>query len=133
MKGNEETIDGGTAVAKRPSLVTRLAARLGGSASASSVYGEPVVREGVTVIPVAKVAYAFGGGGGDGVQGTGEGGGGAVSARPAGYIEIRDGETTFRRIFDPLSLVPLVLAGGVAGVMVLRGLRQVLQRDRDDA
>jgi uncharacterized spore protein YtfJ len=34
------------------------------SASVKTVYGEPVVIDGKTIIPVAKVAYGFGGGAG---------------------------------------------------------------------
>ena len=45
---------------------SRLAERLGASASASSVFGEPVERDGVTVIPVARVRWGVGGGSGRG-------------------------------------------------------------------
>ncbi|MET9972827.1 hypothetical protein ABZZ80_44970, partial [Streptomyces sp. NPDC006356] len=37
-------------------LLEHLADRLGGSASVTAVYGEPVTADGVTVIPVARVA-----------------------------------------------------------------------------
>ncbi len=43
--------------------LTRLAERLGATAAASAVFGTPVERNGVTVIPVARVRWGFGGGG----------------------------------------------------------------------
>ena len=77
---------------RQSSLVERLADRLGVTANARTVYGDAVEREGVTVIPVAKVSFGFGGGGG--IQGAreGSGGGGGLRAEPLGYIEIKNGE-----------------------------------------
>lgn len=117
------------------SFIERLASRLGLHASASAVFGDPVDRDGVTVIPVAKVRWGFGGGSGRGIEegsetgeiGEGSGGGGGVMASPVGYIEIQDGQATFHRIKDPASLVPLVLAGAFAGWLTLRSLAKLLR------
>jgi uncharacterized spore protein YtfJ len=109
---------------------TRLAERLGASASASSVFGEPVERDGVTVIPVARVRWGVGGGSGRGTgggrgrgrrrgkadvselgapgdqseQSEGVGGGGGAQASPLGFIELRGGQARYRRVHDPLRL-----------------------------
>ncbi|MBX6341484.1 MAG: sporulation protein, partial [Thermomicrobiaceae bacterium] len=48
------------------------------------VFGEPYEKDGVTVIPVARVAGGGGGGTGEGEQGKGSGGGFGVGATPAG-------------------------------------------------
>ena len=112
----------------RPTLIERLAEVLGGSADARTVYGEAVMHEGVTVIPVAKIAYGFGGGTGSSKEGNGEGCGGGISASPVGYIEITNGQTSFRRIPDPLALAPLIMAGGVAGAMILRGIYRIMKQ-----
>jgi len=117
------------ATGSRSTLIERLAGKLGVSTDARTVYGEAVTHDGVTVIPVAKVAYGFGGGIGSGKDGQGEGGGGGVSASPVGYIEIKDGETSFRRITDPLALASLVVAGGVAGTLILRGIHRLVKQD----
>jgi len=117
------------------SFIERLASRLGLHASASAVFGDPVDRDGVTVIPVAKVRWGFGGGSGRGIEegsetgeiGEGSGAGGGVMASPVGYIEIQDGQATFHRIKDPASLVPLVIAGAIAGWLTLRGLAKLLR------
>ena len=87
--------------------LTRLAERLGANAAASAVFGTPVERDGVTVIPVARVRWGFGGGGGGrkAKAQDGWGGGGGVQAAPLGFIEVRDGGARYRRVHDPLRLV----------------------------
>ncbi len=119
------------ATAPLTGFIDRLVERVGGRASAKAVFGEPVERGGTTVIPVAKVRYAFGGGAGSGGkededtndQGQGAGGGGMVSAQPLGFIEIREGQAEFRPLPQFNSPVPIILASAVAAWLVLRGLR----------
>jgi uncharacterized spore protein YtfJ len=54
------------------------------SVGANGVYAEPVVQNGMTVIPAASISGGGGGGTGDSAQGRGGGGGfGVRSARPA--------------------------------------------------
>src|SRR6476646_2856147 len=86
------------AATERSAMVTELLERIGETvgqrAQVSTIFGEPVQREAVTVIPVAKARFGFGGGGGSGAregdQGSGGGGGGGVAVSPVGYIELRD-------------------------------------------
>lgn len=115
-------------------LLERLAERLGGKASVTAVYGEPVVCEGVTVIPVAKVGFGFGGGAGkeSGAAKTGEGGGGGggAEARPLGFIEVKDGTAVFRPIRDPWVDVIVPLAALVAGTAAPRIARAIRRRRR---
>ncbi|KUL21358.1 sporulation protein [Streptomyces regalis] len=113
-------------------LLERLADKLGGRASVTAVYGEPVTADGVTVIPVAKVAFGFGGGAGREVgatkSGDGGGGGGGAEARPLGYIEIRDGTATYKPIRDPWSDVVLPLTALVIGSVLPKILRSLRRR-----
>jgi len=109
-------------------LVERLADRLGSSAHATAVFGEPIERGGVTVIPVAKARWGFGGGGGRppahageepgerpaGPEGEGSGGGGGVAVVPVGFIEVRDDGARFRRIVDEGAIVALAAMALVA-------------------
>jgi hypothetical protein len=44
-----------------------------------------------------------------------------------GYIEIKEGQTEFKPIHDPMNLVPLVAMGGLAGWVVLRSLRKLIR------
>jgi uncharacterized spore protein YtfJ len=68
------------------------------------VYGEPVVRNGRTIVPVADVGMGFGfgsGSGGDpGKEGEGGGGGGKVTGKPIGYLEVTDDNSTFKPVYD---------------------------------
>jgi hypothetical protein len=108
-------------------IVERLASRLGVRAEAEAVFGAPVEREGVTVIPVARVRTGFGGGGGTGPAGKGEGGGGGVSASALGYIEMTEGRADFRPIFDPAAYTGLVMAAGISAWLTFRGLRSLFR------
>ncbi|MEV0553881.1 spore germination protein GerW family protein [Streptomyces sp. NPDC050597] len=112
-------------------LLERLAEKLGGRASVTAVYGEPVTRDGVTVIPVAKVGLGFGVGvgreAGAAKTGEGGGGGGGAGAKPIGFIEIQEGFATYRPIRDPWVdvFVPLaVVALGSALPGIIGALRR---------
>jgi uncharacterized spore protein YtfJ len=105
-------------------LLERIGQTIGEKAQASAIFGEPVDREGVTVVPVAKARFGFGGGGGGGTseesQGFGRGGGGGVAVTPIGYIEVRDGGSTFKRISTAADLLALVAAASLALIAVRR-------------
>jgi len=92
------------------SIVGRIAEKIGGSIGAQSVFGAPVERNGVTVIPVARARWGFGGGGGtqpDGDGGSGGGGGAQVGA--AGYIVVSDDDVRYEPIRRPE--LPMLAAG----------------------
>src|SRR5262249_52271632 len=99
-------------------LLDRIGQTVGQRAQASTVFGEPVQREGLTVIPVAKARFGFGGGGGSGgppgKEGTGGGGGGGAAVTPIGFIEVRGGSAVFKRITTPADWLALVAAASVA-------------------
>lgn len=102
-------------------LIDRLLTQIGGKASAKVVFGDAVERDGITVIPVARIRWGVGGGGGSAPEGEGSGGGGGVVADPIGYIEVTSAGATFRPI--PRSFGPLELLGAsLALAIVLRAL-----------
>ncbi len=113
---------------KRASFIEQLAQRLGISANAATIYGEPVERGGVTVIPAAKAMYGFGGGTGSKAGEEGTGGGGGVAIKPVGYIEIKDGQTRFRSIHDPQNLVKTIAVGGIVALLSIRSIGKLLRR-----
>jgi uncharacterized spore protein YtfJ len=123
----EETMPNDTSAesAGSENLVERLARELGATANAARIYGSPIERDGVTVIPVAKARYGCGGGSGfrEGKQGSG--GGGGVSVAPLGYIEIVQGRTCFRPIRDSSSLIPLVAVTGLFAALIIRALARL--------
>lgn len=61
-------------------FLDRMAERFGATANAATIFGAPIERDEITVIPVAKVAYGFGGGRGQGSGGDGSGGGAAYAS-----------------------------------------------------
>jgi uncharacterized spore protein YtfJ len=103
-------------------FVERLADRIGARVQASAVFGQPVERGDITVIPVARATWGFGGGSGGeaGKEGAGGGGGGFVS--PLGYIEVRDSGAEFKPIRDPRLLAATVAAAMVAASLVARAV-----------
>jgi len=123
-----------TASVARPAaeLLERLADKLGAKASVSAVFGDPVERGEITIIPVAMVGFGFGAGVGmnrkskEGDQGQGGGGGGGTLATPRGYIEIKDGEAVFKPIRD--ARMEALLAALVAGSTALQVVRTLLRR-----
>jgi len=99
-------------------FISTMAEKLGAVARAATVFGEPVERDGITVIPVAKARWGFGGGEGHRKDEDGAGGGGGVQVTPVGFIEIRDQAATFR----PIRTVSLswIITGGILGLFLLR-------------
>ena len=99
------------------SLLERIAEVIQLNANAKQVYGEPVERDGTTIIPVAKIQWGFGGGGmGRGAAERGGGGGGA-RAFPAGFIVMKNGEAEFRPHRDSRDVA--LLAGAALGGVLL--------------
>jgi uncharacterized spore protein YtfJ len=105
-------------------LLERLISQVGGQARVQSVFGDPVEREGVTVIPVARVRWGVGGGGGAAPEGSGSGGGGGVAADPIGYIEITSDGAAFRPIARSFGAGTLI-AAAIAAAIFLRSLARL--------
>ena len=99
------------------------------------VYGEPIERNGTTLIPAAAVQGGGGGGegGGEGSdgdghgQGHGAGGGWGAKARPVGAYVIRDSEVTWEPAID---ISRIILGGQLVAVVALLTLRTWLRRRR---
>ena len=87
------------------------------------VYGEPIERDGVLVIPAAKVA----GGGGGGSDSDNNGGGGfGVRSRPAGAFIVRPGgDVSWQPALD---LNRIILGGQVVAIVALLVLRSIFKR-----
>jgi uncharacterized spore protein YtfJ len=84
---------------------------------ASVVFGEPVERDGLTVIPAAKVR----GGGGGGADAENNGGGGfGVTARPAGAYVIRDGRVEWQPAIDVNRIVLGSQLVAIVALLVVR-------------
>ncbi len=95
----------------RESFLNMFTRKLTEDTDSTSVFGKPIEREGVTVIPVARMIWAFGGGGGvnQNPNQEGQGGAGLVTAQPVGFIEIRQGKAIYHPIFNLVSLLGLMM------------------------
>jgi uncharacterized spore protein YtfJ len=90
------------------------------------VYGKPIERDGVTVIPAAAVQ----GGGGGGTGGPGDsayGSGWGMRARPVGAYVIRDGEVSWEPALD---LGRVIVGGQIVAFIALVTLRTWLKSRR---
>ena len=93
---------------------------------AKRVYGDPVERDGVTVIPAASIVGGGGGGGshdGNGNEGGGTGFG--LIGRPVGAWVVRDGQAQWKPSYD-------VNVAVIAAQFVLFGFFLWLMRRRRD-
>jgi uncharacterized spore protein YtfJ len=120
---------------RTPNLdVQTLLERANDSIHVKRVFGEPIERDGVLVIPAAMVAGGGGGGGGTGTgfgpdgeqqgEGTGTGGGWGVQARPVGAFVVRDGVVTWVPAID---WARIAFIGGLVVIAALLTRRSIAQ------
>jgi len=101
--------------------------------TAKRVFGEPLERDGVTVIPAAAIRGGGGGGGGEtsddgaGGEGVSSGGGFGVAAKPAGVFVVDGDDVRWRPAVD---VNRIILGGQIVGVVFLLVLGSVLRRRR---
>ena len=94
--------------------------------SVKRVFGEPYEKNGVTVIPAARVQGGAGGGGGEGPEGQGRGSGSGfgLAARPVGAYQIRGEEVTWRPAVD---VNRIMLGAQVVAIVALLTLRAIVK------
>jgi uncharacterized spore protein YtfJ len=90
------------------------------------VFGEPYVKNGVTVIPAAKVQGGAGGGGGQAPDGSGSGSGSGfgVSARPAGVFVVKGDDVAWRPAVD---VNRVILGAQIVAVLALLLARTIVK------
>jgi uncharacterized spore protein YtfJ len=84
------------------------------------VYGDPIERDGVLVVPAAAVR---GGGGGGGDDSNNGGGGFGLHARPVGAYVIREGQVEWQPAVDATRIALTALGALVLVALLLRGRR----------
>ena len=126
---------------RKPNMdVQTLLAQANDSITVKRVFGEPIERDGVLVIPAAMVAGGGGGGLGTGMgfgpdgeqqgEGTGTGGGWGVQARPVGAFVVRDGVVTWVPAIDWARMAFIAGAVAVALIFARRSILQTKARAR---
>jgi uncharacterized spore protein YtfJ len=88
------------------------------------VFGEPIEKNGVTIVPVANVMGAAGGGPGPSSSADNTGGGFGLRLTPAGVYVIKDGEVTWR---PALNLNLVILGGQLVAMVVFLTIRAIVQ------
>ena len=96
------------------------------TATVGRVYGEPLERDGTTVIPAAKVSARGGSGAARG--GEHSGGGFRADAEPVGAFVIKNGEVEWKPVFDLSGTVRRGQLVGVVALLVLWALIKSLKR-----
>ena len=120
---------------RKPNMdVQTLLEQANDSITVKRVFGEPIERDGVLVIPAAMVAGGGGGGLGVGTgfgpngeqqgEGTGTGGGWGVQARPVGAFVVRDGVVTWVPAID---WGRIAFIGGAVAVALIFARRSIMQ------
>ena len=107
--------------------VDEILSKAGTSGAVKRVFGEPIERDGVTVVPVARIMQ--GGGGGEGTNQDAEGGGGGFGliARPVGVYRIEGGDVTWVPAVD---VTRVAIGGQIVGIVALLAFRSILKRRR---
>jgi uncharacterized spore protein YtfJ len=92
---------------------------------AGTVFGEPIEKDGVTVLPVARISG--GGGGGTGQDSgdperSGSGGGLGLMARPVGVYVLRDGKVTWTPAVDATKIILGAQLVAAAALLTIRAV-----------
>ena len=88
------------------------------SMSVKRVFGEPYEKNGVTILPAAKIAGGGGGGDGEGRDGHGGGSGGGFGLRekPVGAFVIKGGDV---RWIPSIDVNRIILGGQVVAIVAI--------------
>jgi uncharacterized spore protein YtfJ len=94
--------------------------------SVRRVFGDPYEKDGVTVIPAARVSGAAGGGGGEAPEGEGGGTGTGfgLNAKPFGVFVVADGDVVWRPAID---VNRVILGGQVVAIAALLLARAIVK------
>ena len=90
------------------------------------VFGDPYEKNGLTVIPAARIMGGGGGGSGEGPQetGRGEGGGFGINAKPAGVYVIKDDSVRWQPAVD---VNRVILGAQVVAILALLTARTAIR------
>jgi uncharacterized spore protein YtfJ len=105
--------------------VQEMISKLQDAATVRRVYGEPYEKDGVTIIPTARISVR----GGSGVARGGEhsGGGFRVDAEPVGAYVIKDGDVEWQPVFDLSGVIRRGQLVGLVALLVIWGVVRALK------
>jgi uncharacterized spore protein YtfJ len=89
------------------------------------VYGDPIERDGILIIPAAKIR---GGGGGGSDSENNAGGGWGMTAKPVGAFVVRDGNVTIEPAVDVNRVVGLGVLAFIVAIWSWRSVAKARAR-----
>lgn len=106
--------------------VQEILAKAQDTITVTRVYGVPIEKDGLTIIPAASVSG--GGGGGGGPADSGGGAGFGVRARPVGAFVIKNGEVTWRPALDETRIALRGMLIPIVALLVARSIAKTLAK-----
>jgi uncharacterized spore protein YtfJ len=104
---------------------TDVLAKVRDAMTVRTAIGDPVVQDGVVVLPAAKIRGGAGGGvDAEGVGDGGIGGGFGMTTTPVGAFVIKDGNVTWRPAID---INKVILGGQIVAVVALLTIRSIVK------
>lgn len=102
---------------------------------ANTIIGDPIVVDGVTLIPVSKVSFGLATGGSDFPSKTqsglfGGGGGAGVTVSPVAFIAVSDGNVRMMPVYNELSSLDKAMA---MAPDVLERAKELFKKDKNKA
>lgn len=102
---------------------------------ANTIIGDPIVVDGVTLIPVSKVSFGLATGGSDFPSKTqsglfGGGGGAGVTVSPVAFIAVSDGNVRMMPVYNELSSFDKAMA---MAPDVLERAKELFKKDKNKA
>jgi uncharacterized spore protein YtfJ len=111
----------------RPMNVDEMLTGVRDALTVKRVYGDPIERDGILVIPAAAVQ---GGGGGGGDSANNGGGGFGVAAKPVGAFIIREGQVTWEPAVDVNRIVGRAMLVAIVFLWVVRSMAKAQAKAR---
>lgn len=115
-----------------PQGIQRLVAEAKDLLTVRQVVGEPIERDGATIVPVVEVRGGGGGGGGGGSNaaedtGSGQGMGFAMRARPVGSYVMSDGKVRWEPAID---VTKIAIFGNVVALVLFLAIWKSRRRSQ---
>ncbi|MEU4540127.1 spore germination protein GerW family protein [Streptosporangium sp. NPDC023825] len=109
--------------------ITEMIEQAKDTVSIRRVFGEPIVQDGLTIIPVARVVGGGGGGSGSGERegdrpSEGSGGGLGFGVTPTGVFVVKDAEVRWQPAVD---VNRIVLGGQIVAIAALLTVRAIVR------
>jgi uncharacterized spore protein YtfJ len=105
--------------------VEKLLSRVTDDLTPKRVFGEPIERDGVMLVPVARVRGGAGGGSGGREGEEGIGGGGGVDAKGLGVFVDKDGNVSWQPALD---VTKLAIGGQLFALVFMLVVRSIVRR-----